>query len=313
MTLDYHRLKATQFDDLPHRYGADHCILYALGVGAGLGNDPVLGDEVRYLYEEKLQALPSMVSVIAYPGFWMRDPVHGIDWRKVVHGEQRITLHCPLATAGNVCSLSRVTRITDKGAHSGAVVVTERKILDQATRQPVAVIEQVNVCRGDGGYSAGASELSDPPLQPIPRPPERDPDQILTVPTSRNQAAIYRLSGDRNPLHIDPDSARLSGLPGPILHGAALAGLATRVLLAQPQPADAFLSRLDIRFTGVAYPGMAVGVERWFEPGYVAFRCREAETLRELAFGRAAWQQLERKRGGRRPVSVLHLDRTYSS
>ena len=298
MTLDYHRLKATEFDALPHRYGADDCILYALGVGAGLSDDPVLGAEIQYLYEEKLRALPSMVSVIAYPGFWMRDPVHGIDWRNVVHGEQRITLLCPLATTANVYSLSRVTRVTDKGDRSGAVVVTERAIIDEATRQPIASIEQVNVCRGDGGYSAGASELSDPPLQPIPHPPERDPDNFLTVPTSRNQAAIYRLAGDRNPLHIDPDSARLAGLPGPILHGAALAGLVSRVLLTQPQPVEAFLSRLDIRFTGVAYPGMPVVVERWFEPDYVAFRCREPDTQRELAFGRTAWQTLERKHAG---------------
>ncbi|MFJ4293153.1 MaoC/PaaZ C-terminal domain-containing protein [Cupriavidus sp. NPDC089707] len=298
MTLEFHRLKATQFDDVPHRYGADDCILYALGVGAGLSDDPVLGDEIQYLYEEKLRALPSMVSVIAYPGFWMRDPVHGIDWRKVVHGEQRITLLRPLATTGNVYSVSRVTRVTDKGASSGAVVVTERTIIDKATRQPIASIEQVNVCRGDGGYSAGTSAPSDPPLQPIPRPPEREPDDCLAVPTSRNQAAIYRLTGDRNPLHIDPDSARLAGLPGPILHGAALAGLVSRTLLTHPQPADAFLSRLDIRFTGVAYPGMPVAVERWFEPDHVAFRCREPDTLRELAFGRAAWQTLERKHAG---------------
>jgi acyl dehydratase len=298
MTLDYHRLKATGFNALPHRYDADDCILYALGVGAGLSDDPVLGDEIQYLYEEDLLALPSMVSVIAYPGFWMRDPAHGIDWRNVVHGEQRITLRCPLATAANVYSLSRVTRVTDKGARSGAVVVTERTIIDEAVRQPIATIEQVNVCRGDGGYSAGSSALSDPPLPPIPLPPERNADHCLTVPTSRNQAAIYRLTGDRNPLHIDPASARLAGLPGPILHGAALAGLVSRVLLSKPAPPDAFLSNLDIRFTGVAYPGMPVEVERWYEDGNVAFRCSEPNTLRELAFGRAAWQTLERKHAG---------------
>lgn len=300
MALDYHQLKATAFAPLPHRYDADDCILYALGVGAGLSDDAALGDEVGYLYEEALTALPSMVSVIAYPGFWMRDAVHGIDWRKVVHGEQRITLHRPLATSAAVYSRSRVARITDKGVQSGAVVVTERTLFEQATDQPLARIEQVNVCRGDGGYSGGDSTRSDAPLPAIARPPERGPDHCVVVPTSRNQAAIYRLTGDRNPLHIDPHSARLAGLPAPILHGAALAGLVSRVLLMPPQPADAFLSRLDIRFSGVAYPGRAVIVERWHDHDNndVAFRCREADTARELAYGRAAWQPLEQTHAG---------------
>ncbi|TDF64506.1 MaoC/PaaZ C-terminal domain-containing protein [Cupriavidus sp. L7L] len=293
MALNYRQLKAITFDALRHRYDADDCILYALGVGAGLC-DPAgsLGDEVEYLYEEKLQALPSMVSVIAYPGFWMREPEHGIDWRKVVHGEQRITLHRPLATTASVYSRSRVTRVTDKGTRSGAVVVTERTIFDEATHQQIARIEQVNVCRGDGGYSGGNSALSDPPLPPIPRPPERIADDTVIVPTSRSQAAIYRLTGDRNPLHIDPESARRAGLPAPILHGAALAGLVSRASMQRPQPDDAFLARLDIRFSGVAYPGESVTVERWHEAGAVAFRCCESATGRELAFGLARWKPL---------------------
>lgn len=293
MALHYHQLKSTTFDVLRHQYNADDCILYALGVGAGLCDAAgSLGDEIEYLYEDKLQALPSMVSVIAYPGFWMREPEHGMDWRKVVHGEQRITLLRPLATMASVYSRSRVTRVTDKGTVGGAVVVTERTIFDEATEQQIAQIEQVNVCRGDGGYSGGSSALSDPSLPPIPRPPERYADDRVTVPTGRNQAAIYRLTGDRNPLHIDPESARLAGLPAPILHGAALAGLVSRALMRRTQADKAFLARLDIRFSGVAYPGEPVTVERWHEAGVVAFRCRESATGRELAFGLAGWKPL---------------------
>ncbi|SOY73329.1 MaoC/PaaZ C-terminal domain-containing protein [Cupriavidus taiwanensis] len=290
MAIDYHRLKSAAFAPLRHAYGPDDCILYALGVGAGLSDDPAIGNEVEYLYEERLKMLPSMVAVLAYPGFWMRDAVHGIDWRRVVNGEMRMTLLRRLATSGEVVSRSRVTRITDKGARGGALVVTERSLFDAQTGQPVARVDQVNVCRGDGGYSAGDASKSDDALPPIPRPPERKPDDRLVLPVSRNQAAIYRLTGDRNPLHIDPDSAKLAGLDAPILHGASMAGVAARAVMTTPPCADAFVCRLDIRFSGMAYPGRAVAVELWRSPQATCFRCSEADSGRELAFGVAAWK-----------------------
>lgn len=290
MPIDYNRLKSTAFEPLRHAYGPDDCILYALGVGTGLSDDLTLGDEVEYLYEEKLKALPSMVSVIAYPGFWMRDEVHGIDWRRVVNGEQRMTMFRPLPVSGQIVSRGCVARITDKGERGGAIVVTERSLFDEVTDQLVARVDQVNVCRGDGGYSAGEPAKSDDALPPIPRPPERRPDDTLVLPVSKNQAAIYRLTGDRNPLHIDPESAKLAGLSAPILHGASMAGLASRAVMKTPPSPDAFVCQIDIRFTGMAYPGRAVAVERWLSLGETNFRCLEADTGRELAFGLAAWK-----------------------
>ncbi|SOY63006.1 MaoC/PaaZ C-terminal domain-containing protein [Cupriavidus taiwanensis] len=290
MAIDYHRLRSAAFAPLRHAYGPDDCILYALGVGAGLSEDPAIGDEVEYLYEERLKALPSMAAVIAYPGFWMRDAVHGIDWRRVVNGEMRMTLFRQLAVSGDVIGHSRVARVTDKGPRGGALVVTERSIVDAATGQPVARVDQVNLCRGDGGYSAGDAAQSDEALPPIPRAPERSPDDILVLPVSRNQAAIYRLTGDRNPLHIDPQSAKLAGLDAPILHGASMAGLAARAVMRTPPSAHAWVGGIDIRFTGMAYPGRAVAVELWRSPEATSFRCVEADSHRELAFGVAAWQ-----------------------
>ncbi|HBO82669.1 MAG TPA: hypothetical protein DD502_31550, partial [Cupriavidus sp.] len=111
------------------------------------------------------------------------------------------------------------------------------------------------------------------------------------MPTARNQAAIYRLTGDRNPLHIDPESARKAGLDAPILHGASMAGIATRAVLRRPPlGGECFVSQIDIRFTGMAYPGRSVDVECWLGADRTAFRCLEADTHRELAFGHVVWE-----------------------
>jgi acyl dehydratase len=204
MALDYRSLKAHAFAPERQAYGEDDCILYALGVGAGLAADDPVGDETRFIYEQGLSALPAMACVLAYPGFWMRDPRHGLDWSRVVHGEQRMRFPRRLPPHGEVLCQMEVARIADKGP--GAFVVTRRTLCNAATGQEFAVIEQLNICRGDGGYSGGDAALSDALAAPIPAPPATPPDSIIVLPTSRNQGALYRLNADRNPLHVDPAS-----------------------------------------------------------------------------------------------------------
>ncbi|WP_265701715.1 FAS1-like dehydratase domain-containing protein [Verminephrobacter eiseniae] len=127
-----------------------------------------LGDETEFLYEEVLRALPTQASVLAYPGFWMRSPEHGVAWQQVVHGEQRMRFPSPLTAAGQVRCQMAVSRVADKGEGKGAIVVTRRILSDSSTQMPVAIIEQTNVCRGDGGYAGGDPALSDVLPPPIP-------------------------------------------------------------------------------------------------------------------------------------------------
>lgn len=291
MALDYHSLKAHVFAPERQTYDEDDCILYALGVGAGLVADEVVGDEIRFIYEHGLCALPTMACVLAYPGFWMREPRHGLDWSQVVHGEQRMRFPGRLPSRGEVVCQMEVASIADK--RPGAFVITRRSLRDGNTGQELAVIEQLNICRGDGGYSKGDPALSDAMAAPIPAPPDAPPEQIFILPTSLNQGALYRLNADRNPLHVDPVSARQAGYDRPILHGAALLGMVNRALEAylRMQPGRR-LGELDVRFIAPVYPGLDVAVSLWQQPQGVALACHQGDAL--CAQGRAAWAEEEK-------------------
>lgn len=290
MALDYRSLKSHVFAPERQAYGEDDCILYALGVGAGLTEDEPVGDETRFIYEQGLRALPAMACVLAYPGFWMRDPRHGLDWSQVVHGEQRMRFTRRLPATGEVTCQMEVARIADK--RPGAFVVTRRTLSDAATGREIAVIEQLNICRGDGGYSGGDAALSDALAAPIPVPPVTPPDSVIVLPTSRNQGALYRLNADRNPLHVDPAAAQRAGYERPILHGAALLGMVNRALEAGLRQLPGLrLGELDLRFMAPVYPGLDVAVSLWRQPQGVALACHQAGAL--CAQGRAAWAEEE--------------------
>lgn len=117
MPIDYLKLKSWPFPDLEHRYEAKDTILYALGVGCG--GDPMDRSELPFVYEEGLKALPTMAVVLGYPGFWLKDPNTGVDWRKVLHGEQGLVIHKPLPATGTVIGRTRITEIIDKGPGKG--------------------------------------------------------------------------------------------------------------------------------------------------------------------------------------------------
>ena len=131
MAIDYETLKNWPFPDLEQSYGARDTMLYALGVGCG--HDPLDRGDLRFVYEEGLQALPTQAVVLGYPGFWLKDPGTGVDWRKVLHGEQGLVLHAPLPAAGTVVGRTRVTEILDKGAGKGALLFSEREVVDKAS------------------------------------------------------------------------------------------------------------------------------------------------------------------------------------
>ncbi len=190
-------------------------MLYALGVG--LGHDPMNEDELPFVYEKNLKVLPTMGTVLGRPGFWARERDTGIDWLKIVNGEQSITLHRPLAGQGTVLGRMRILEVIDKGPGKGALVLTERKISDKATGEAIATVTQTTFCRADGGF--GGPERRAPEPHPIP---ERAPDEVAELGIRPEAALIYRLSGDYNPLHADPAAAKLAGFPRPITHGLSI-------------------------------------------------------------------------------------------
>lgn len=265
--LDCARLRARPPDRATQCYGARDAILYALGVGAGQV-DPCAAAELQYLYEPGLKVLPTMAVVLASEPFWMAEPEWGLDWRRIVHGEQTLRVHQPLPPEGCVSSETRIAGIYDKGA-TGALIHLEREL-----RAPdgalLAEVGKTAMVRGVATV-AGA----DPDLRArAPAPPARAPDATLELPTRPEQALIYRLSGDLNPLHVDPAFAASAGFARPLLHGLCTYGFAGRALLGLFCGGDpAGFRQLDARFASPMYPGETLRVEAWsLRRGEAAFR-----------------------------------------
>ena len=270
MAIDYQHLKSRVFPPVRQHYTERDTMLYALSLG--LGNDPLNASALPFVYEGLeggLRALPSQAVVLGYPGFWAREPDTGIDWVKLLHGEQRMRLHRPLPASGEVVGHNRITHLTDKGEGKGAIMVTERR-LETAAGELLATVQQVTFLRGDGGYSQqGGGQPSDAPLPALqPTPQDRAPDFTDTQPTRPEAALLYRLMGDYNPLHADPAVAAKAGFERPILHGLASYGLVARAVLRRCCGGDpARLKALDIRFAAPVYPGETLVTEIWRVPG----------------------------------------------
>jgi acyl dehydratase len=189
-------------------------MLYALGIG--MGADPMNETELPFVYEKDLKAVPSLATVVAW-GSGPRFGTSTINFMLVVHGEQSIELHKPMPVGADIVADSRVVAVYDKGP-KGAVIVTESVLKDAKTGEKIVTLGSSIFARGDGGFG-GPSEG-----QPEPHPiPARAPDLSLDFDTRPDQALIYRLSGDRNPLHSDPAFAKMAGFPRPILHGLCTA------------------------------------------------------------------------------------------
>jgi acyl dehydratase len=207
----------------------------------------------------------------------MRNPETGIDYSMIVHGEELVALHAPLPAAGTVISRHRITHVIDKGAGRGAVVTYEKELLDKASGTRLATVTHTTFCRGDGGFSArdGAPDAAPPPP---PKVPERAPDLVREIATLPQQALLYRLCADRNPLHSEPAAARKAGFDRPILHGLGTFGVAGHALLAACCDYDpARLKRMFARFSAPVFPGETIRVEMYRAGAAIAFRARVKE------------------------------------
>lgn len=268
--IRYADAMAMRFPEREYAYDTNIAQLYALGIGVGL--DAADSSALQYLYEQSIQALPSLATVVAWEDTWLE--AIELDLTKVVHGEQRITLHQPLPVSGKLRSCFRLRDIFDKGPGKGAIVLAETQLFDAATDALLATLLSSVFARGDGGFGGEPGPV--PPMRPVP---ERKPDATLLSPTMPNQAALYRLSGDRNPLHIDPAFASKAGFPKPILHGLCVFGMANYALIRLAAAGDAAqLEHFEARFSAPFYPGETLLTEIWQLTEHdIAFRCLSAE------------------------------------
>jgi acyl dehydratase len=265
------KLLALDIPAVEHSYSPKDCMLYALGLG--FGQDPMNEDELTFVYEKHLKVLPTFALVQGYTASWLRQPGIGVTWTHVVHGEQGLTLHKPVAPQGTVIGTTRVLDVIDKGEGKGALVLSERKITDKASGALLATLTQTTFCRADGGFGGPKREA------PAPHAiPERAPDLTCDLPTRPEMALIYRLSGDVNPLHAEPEFARAAGFPRPILHGLATFGVAGHALLKSLCGYDpARLTGMAGRFSAPVFPGETIRTEMWCDGDAVSFRARVIE------------------------------------
>ncbi|MDE2362218.1 MAG: MaoC family dehydratase N-terminal domain-containing protein [Hyphomicrobiales bacterium] len=271
MAIDYDKLMNWPLPEIRQTLTHKDTMLYALGLG--LGADPMDEKQLRFVYEKDLQALPTMAVVLAPLGFWMKNPEVGVDWKKLLHGEQGIELHRPVPAEGEIVGTSRIASIVDKGKDKGAIAFIERTISDGRTGEKIATLKSASFLRGDGGFGG--------PSGPTPEPhalPTRAPDTVFDQKTLPQAALIYRLSGDYNPLHADPEVATHAGFRQPILHGLCSLGTAGHAILRTICDYDPRrLKSLKLRFSSPVYPGETIRTEMWVDGKDVSFRARVVE------------------------------------
>ena len=266
MPLNYDKLINWPIPPVEQTFTTRDTILYALGVG--LGADPLDTEQLKFVYEKNLLALPTMAITLGYPGPWFAHPDTGITRTHTVHGEQSFVIHKPLPVAGTVIGTNRVTAVIDKGEGRGAIMLTECKVTDKKSGEAICTWSSSLFCRADGGFG-GPSGPSAPPL-PIP---STAPDAVCDLATLPQAALIYRLSGDYNPLHADPAYAAKAGFKMPILHGRATFSVAAHALLKTCCNYDARrFKSMEGRFSSPVYPGETIRTEMWREGSIVSFR-----------------------------------------
>jgi acyl dehydratase len=280
--IDYEQLINFRIPAVEQSYTKRDTMLYALGVG--LGSDPLDEDQLRFVYEEKLQALPTMAIILGYPGPWHREGNTGITGSHVVHGEQGFRIEKPLPVEGTIVGTTEIERVLDKGKDKGALIVTRTTVRDKSSDETLCTLTSTTFARADGGFGGPAGPQKEP--HPIP---DRLADSTCDLPTLPQAALIYRLSGDYNPLHADPAYAKKGGFKAPILHGRATFSIAGHALLRTCCGYDpARLRSMEGRFSSPVYPGEVIRTQMWIEGNVVAFRSTvPARNVTVLNNGRA--------------------------
>lgn len=238
--------------------------LYALGVG--LGRDPMDMAGLRYVAREPLRTLPSMMaSLLIGHGIGAKDM--GITFRAVVHSAQRVSVPKPLPDHGRARVRTSVIAVHDNGAARGATIVTRAEITDEVSGDRIATAETEILARADGGFGGR------PPVREPWRRPDHTPDHSVTVDIRPDQAILFRLSGDTNPLHVDPDIARAAGFARPILQGLCSYGIACAAVRTLASDDECGLD-FSARFSAPVFPGDRLVVYLWRAGDAILFEGR---------------------------------------
>jgi acyl dehydratase len=267
MTIDYDKLVNWSIPEVEQRLTTRDTILYALGVG--LGADPCDTNQLRFVYEKDLQALPSMAIILGYAGAWAsKHPELGVTGTHTVHGEQGFRILKPLPVEGDVLGQTRLTGVVDKGPGKGALLMTENTVREKATGEIICTLTSTTFARADGGFNGPTGPVKAP--HPVP---DTTPQFTCDLPTLPQAALIYRLSGDYNALHADPAHAQKVGFKSPILHGRCTFSIAGHALLKTMCGYDPrrFVS-MEGRFSSPVYPGETIRTEMWQDGNVVTFR-----------------------------------------
>ena len=256
-------------EPVEHAWTSTDCLLYALGIGAGV-------DELAYTTENsrdlEQKVYPTIAVTLGSPARAAWKAIGRLDWAKLVHAGEDVELYRPLPVEGRVHTVTEVVGISDKG--KAAVVEFEMRSVDAESDEPMFTTRRRLFIRGEGGFGGdrGAQRA-------VSAVPDRPPDRVLDICTEQNQALLYRLCGDRNPLHSDPAFAQRAGFDRPILHGLGTYGVTGRALLrARCQDDPYCFAAMSARFSSPVYPGDRLTIDVWEEPDRDHFRTRRSNS-----------------------------------
>lgn len=279
-----HKLLAWAVPDAAHSFSRRDTSLYALSVGVGRDASDERQLEFVDPWHERLQALPTFPLVLGYPGFWLGgreiQQVCGFSAARVLHVEQSVRIHRPLPVAADVLGKTRILGLVDKGADKGSLLYSERDIVSREDNLLLATCAQVHYIRGFGGF--GSTGFAVPPPRPMPT---TAPDMELTLPTQPEQALLYRLNGDANPLHIYPAAAKAAGFERPILHGMCTAGVVMHgVLQALTGYVADRVQGFSLRMSAPLVPGESMDIQCWRTGAFRAVAAGRGITVIEGGF-----------------------------
>ena len=269
--MNLENLQKHKFETIVAPYTERDVMFYSLSLG--VCDNPLDEHELPFVYEKNLRVLPSISSILALPGLWVTNKDFGMNYVKMLHGEQRARYIKPLPPSAELRGEFRVAAVVDKGADKGSLVYFDKVLFNNETDDHLCTITSTLFLRGDGG-AGGFGEAP----EPLASVPEGAPDFVDEIPTSNRTALLYRLNGDRNPLHVDPDIARKAGFETPILHGLCVYGICGFSILRKAFNYDtAGMKSLDLRFSSPVIPGETLQVEGWEIDGGVAFQAKVKE------------------------------------
>jgi acyl dehydratase len=269
MPIDPKKALGAQMGEGKYTWSKDQVILYHLGVGAG--NPPTDRGELEYTYEKNLKVLPSygVIPVFGALGGLGNTPGLSFNFAMLLHGEQDIEIHQPIPTEATVTSSGQIAGIYDKG--KAALVVLEVKTKDEAGK-PLFTNRFSLFLRGEGGFGGESGPKAGNEA------PQRSPDGVITSPSLPQQALIYRLSGDKNPLHADPDFAKMGGFDKPIIHGLCSYGIVCKAIVDKVLGGDVTkVARYQARFAGVGYPGETYLTSYWKDGDKILIQAKSKE------------------------------------